>query len=130
VLGSLAVEEVGADDVWGGDIYQVPAVHVRRVLKIEIIDALPLLFVGPTISPNEDDQRRQALLVYGAVQQLGDILQVKACVALRNDTHRRNSHTKKDVPLAVPTRARLEEPLELRHALRFGGLAQFAAQLV
>src|SRR5829696_6925239 len=92
--------------------------------------ALPLLFVGATVSPDEDDQRRQALLVDRTAQQLGDVLQVEACVAPRDDTHRRDSHAKEDVPLAVPTGTRLEEPLELRHALRLGGLKQFAAQLV
>jgi hypothetical protein len=51
-------------------------------------------------------------------------------VAPRYETHCRDSHAKENVSLAVPTRACLEEPLELRHTLRFGGLVQFAAQLV
>ena len=66
----------------------------------------------------------------GTAQQHGDIFQVEVCGAPRYETHCRDSHAKEDVSLALPTRACLEEPLELRHTLRFGGLVQFAAQLV
>jgi hypothetical protein len=96
---------------------QVPAVYVGRVSQVKIVDAPPLLFVGLTEPPDEDDQRRQTLLVDGAVQQVGNVFQVQCRMASRDGPDRRHPHAEEDVTFAVSAGTRLEEPLELRRLL-------------
>jgi hypothetical protein len=124
----LTGTDMGADNVLGRRIDQIPVVDVPRVREIGVVHRLLLGTLATLIDPNQEEKPKEPFLVPPGPQQHDGVVRRQRPVRASETAKHRYANPEKPVALAVLPRARLEKTLEVDSVVGIRFRAQLAAQ--